>query len=148
MKKNAITLIIIGLIILIGNWLGYGVSPIEALPGIAIIVFVSIFGWWLSTVIPVKVESPTVVWISIVGLLLTSPIFPGGQWIAQATSKINFMATTTPVLAYAGLSLGKDLKTFKTLGWKIVVVSLLVLTGTFTLATLFAQIIFKLNGTI
>lgn len=37
-----------------GNWIGYGISPIENLPGIAIIVFVSVFGWWLSKVIPLK----------------------------------------------------------------------------------------------
>lgn len=148
MKNNAITLSIIGLLTLIGNWIGYGVSPIQALPGIAIIVFVAVFGWWLSKVIPIKVESPTVVWISLIGLLITSPIFPGNQWFAQVTGKINFMATTTPVLAYAGLSIGKDIGMFKKLGWRIVFISLLVLTGTFVIATLFAQIMLKLNGTI
>lgn len=148
MKKNAMTLCLVGLLTLIGNWIGYGVSPIEALPGMAIILFVGIFGWWLSKVIPIKIESPTVVWISLLGLLLCSPIFPGNHWFAQATNKINFMATTTPVLAYAGLSLGKDIKLFKNLGWRIVLISLLVLTGTFVLATLFAQIVLKLNGTI
>jgi len=148
MKNNAIMLCVIGLLTLIGNWIGYGVSPIEALPGIAIIVFVSVFGMWVSKVIPIKIESPTVVWISVIGLLITAPILPVNQWIAQATSKINFMATTTPVLAYAGLSIGKDIKLFKNLGWRIVVVSLFVLTGTFVLATLFAQIVLKLNGTI
>ena len=148
MKNNAIMLCVIGLLTLIGNWIGYGVSPIEALPGIAIIVFVGVFGMWVSKVIPIKIESPTVVWISVIGLLITAPILPINQWIAQATSKINFMATTTPVLAYAGLSIGKDIKLFKNLGWRIVVVSLFVLTGTFVLATLFAQIVLKLNGTI
>lgn len=148
MKNNAIMLCVIGLLTLIGNWIGYGVSPIEALPGIAIIVFVGVFGMWVSKVIPIKIESPTVVWISVIGLLITAPILPVNQWIAQATSKINFMATTTPVLAYAGLSIGKDIKLFKNLGWRIVVVSLFVLTGTFVLATLFAQIVLKLNGTI
>lgn len=148
MKNNAIMLCVIGLLTLIGNWIGYGVSPIEALPGIAIIVFVSVFGMWVSKVIPIKIESPTVVWISVIGLLITAPILPINQWIAQVTSKINFMATTTPVLAYAGLSIGKDIKLFKNLGWRIVVVSLFVLTGTFVLATLFAQIVLKLNGTI
>ena len=148
MKNNAITLSIIGLLTLVGNWIGYGVSPIQALPGIAIIVFIAVFGWWLSKIIPIKVESPTVVWISLIGLLITSPIFPGNQWFAQVTGKINFMATTTPVLAYAGLSIGKDIGMFKKLGWRIVFISLLVLTGTFVIATLFAQIMLKLNGTI
>lgn len=148
MKNNALTLSIVGILTIIGNWIGYGITPIDALPGIVIILVVAVLGIWISKVIPVKIESPTVVWISLIGLLITSPIFPGNQWFAQVTSKINFMATTTPILAYAGLSLGKDIGMFKKLGWKIVLVSLLVLTGTFVLATLFAQIALKLNGTI
>lgn len=148
MKNNAIMLSIIGIITLVGNWIGFGITPLEALPGMAIIVAITLLGWWISKVIPVKVESPTVIWISLSALLLTCPIFPGHEWLTQVTSKVNFMALTTPVLAYAGLSIGKDIGTFKKLGWRIVVVSMLVLTGTFILATTFAQIVLKLNGTI
>lgn len=148
MKNNAIALTIIGIITLIGNWIGFGITPLEALPGIAILVAIALFGWWISKVIPLKVESPTVVWISVIALLITSPIFPGNQWFTGVFSKVNFMAITTPVLTFAGLSLGKDIHTFRKLGWRIVVVSLLVYTGTFLLSSLFAQIVFKLNGTI
>lgn len=148
MKNNAIALSIIGLLTLVGNWIGFGVTPLEALPGMAILVVIALAGWWLSKAIPLKIESPTVIWISLLALLATSPIFPGHQWLTAITSKVNFMAITTPVLSYAGLSLGKDIDTFKKLGWKIVVVSLLVYTGTFILATMFAQIMLKLNGTI
>lgn len=56
------------------------------------------------------------------------------------------MALATPILAYASLSFGKDLKEFKKLGWRIVVVSLFVYTGTFLLATLIAEIGFRLTG--
>lgn len=148
MKKNAVILSIIGLITIIGNWIGYHVSPVESITGMIVLVLVGVVGWWLSNIIPIKVESPTVVWISLLALLISSPIFPGNQWIAAVTNKINFMAITTPVLAYAGLSLGKDIGSFKKLGWRIIVISLVVYTGTFLLATIFAQIILKLNGTI
>ncbi|MBV7274028.1 hypothetical protein [Clostridium thailandense] len=148
MKDNAITLSAIGLITLIGNWIGFGIKPLEALPGMAILVAIAILGWWISKVIPVKIESPTVVWISLLALLLTSPIFPGHEILTKVTNKVNFMALTTPVLSYAGLSLGKDINTFKKLGFRIVVISLLVYTGTFLFATGFAQIVLKLNGTI
>jgi hypothetical protein len=148
MKNNAITLSAIGIITLVGNWIGFGIKPLEALPGMAILVAIAVVGWWLSKVIPIKVESPTVVWISLLALILTSPIFPGHEMLTKITNKVNFMAITTPVLSYAGLSLGKDIDTFKKLGLRIVVVSLLVYTGTFILSTAFAQIVLKLNGTI
>lgn len=148
MKNNAITLSAIGLITLIGNWIGFGIKPLEALPGMAILVAIAVFGWWISKIIPIKVESPTVVWISLLALILTSPIFPGHEMLTKVTNKVNFMAITTPVLCYAGLSLGKDIDTFKKLGLRIIIVSLLVYTGTFIVATGFAQIALKLNGTI
>ncbi|WP_192811839.1 hypothetical protein [Priestia filamentosa] len=56
------------------------------------------------------------------------------------------MAIATPILAYAGLSFGKDLKEFRKLSWRIVVISIVVYTGTFVLSTLIAEFGFRLTG--
>ena len=48
----------------------------------------------------------------------------------EETSQVTFLATTTPVLAYAGLSLGKDLGAFRRLSWRIIPVALAVTAGT------------------
>ena len=144
MKKKLIILSIIGLIAVIGNWVGYGVSPLEALPGMIVIVAVTIVGWSLTEYLPFKL--PAVVWISLLALLITSPIFPGNEYLAEETGKLNFMALATPILAYAGLSLGKDIKNFKKLSWRILLVSLVVYTGTFLFAAMFAEIIFRIQG--
>jgi len=144
MKQKAMILSIIGLIALLGNWIGYKVSPIEALPGIIIIVVVTLIGWSLTEYLPFKI--PAVVWISLLALLITSPALPGNSFFAEQTAKINFMALATPILAYAGLSFGKDVDSFKKLSWRIVIVSLVVYTGTFLFATLFAEIVFKIQG--
>ncbi|MFS0646600.1 hypothetical protein [Siminovitchia sp. 179-K 8D1 HS] len=135
---------LIGVIAIIGNWVGYKVNPIEALPGILIIVIITISGLALANYLPIKI--PAVVWISFIALITTTPIFPGNGWIVEQTSKIDFMAIATPILAYAGLSLGKDIDAFKKLGWRIVVVSIVVYTGTFLFASLFAEIVFKIQG--
>ncbi|WP_238900173.1 hypothetical protein [Clostridium sp. YIM B02500] len=148
MKNNALILTIIGGITLIGNWISFKVSPIDSILGMIILIIIALVGVWLSKIIPIKVESPTVIWVSVLALLLTSPIFPGHETISQFTDKINFMALTTPVLTYAGLSVGKDINTFKKLGIRIVIVSLLVYTGTFLLASIFAEIVLRFNGTI
>ncbi|AMQ08645.1 hypothetical protein AZE41_18785 [Sporosarcina psychrophila] len=141
-KAKVLTLI--GLIAIMGNWVGYGVNPIEALPGILLIILVTVIGLTLNAHLPIKM--PAVIWISFLALIATTPIFPGNEMIVEQTAKINFMALATPILAYAGLSLGKDIESFKRLGWRIIIVSLVVYTGTFLFATLFAEIVFKIQG--
>lgn len=144
MKDKILTFSIIGIIALMGNWLGYDVSPLDALPGMVIIVAVTLLGFLLAKIVPIKL--PIVIWISILALVITTPIFPGNETVIKLTEKVNFMALATPILAYAGLSFGKDLQEFKKLGWRIVVISLVVYTGTFVLSTLVAEIGFRMTG--
>ncbi|MGX9135175.1 hypothetical protein ACWV26_12515 [Rummeliibacillus sp. JY-2-4R] len=144
MLNKLFTFLLIGIIAMIGNWIGFDVAPVEALPGMLWIILITIAGFVISKVIPFKI--PVVIWVSIIALLVTSGIFPGHEMIATQTAKINFMALATPILAYAGLSFGKDLNEFKKLGWRIIVVSLVVYTGTFLFATLIAEIGFRITG--
>ena len=76
------------------------------------------------------------------------PGMPGQEWIIAKTSQVTFLATTTPVLAYAGLSLGKDLGAFRRLSWRIIPVALAVTAGTFICATALAQVVLHLEGLI
>ncbi|WP_338448572.1 hypothetical protein R4Z09_20445 [Niallia oryzisoli] len=144
MLDKTYTFILVGIIALIGNWIGYDISPIDALPGIVIIIIISILGIVIDKILPFHI--PVVVWVSVIAILITSPIFPGNAYFAEKTALVNFMALATPILAYAGLSFGKDLKEFKKLGWRIVVVSLVVYTGTFLFATVIAEIGFRITG--
>jgi hypothetical protein len=116
----------------------------KALPGMFIIIAITIAGFAVGKLIPFK--TPVVVWISLIALLVSSSVFPGNAYIVKAAEQINFMALATPILAYAGLSFGKDLKEFKKLGWRIVVVSLVVYTGTFIFSSLIAELGFRLTG--
>jgi len=83
---------------------------------------------------------PAVVWVTGVAMLLTYPSMPYAAEIATMTGKINFLALTTPMLAFAGLSIAKDIPVFRKLGWRIVVVSLMANAGTFLGAAIIAQI--------
>lgn len=143
MKDKILTFLIIGIIAVLGNWVGYHVSPIAAIPGMLIIVVITLLGFVANKFVG---KIPTVIWVSIIALFVTSSINPFQQSIVKYTDKINFMALATPILAYAGLSFGKDLKEFKKLGWRIVVISLCVYTGTFLFATFIAEIGFRLTG--
>ena len=74
------------------------------------------------------------------------PGFPGGDWVIHYTKQVGFLPITTPVLAYCGLSLGKDIDAFKRLSWRIVPVALAVGAGSFICATVLAEIILHLEG--
>jgi hypothetical protein len=123
--------------LVLGNWINYHTKPSDALLGMVIIVAVGAIGEVLKRVIPVRV--PAVFWVTAIGMALTAPYWPGASWVAMETGKLNFLTLGTPVLTYAGLSIGKDIPTFRALGWRIVVVSLIANAGTFLFASVIAQ---------
>lgn len=91
----------------------------------------------LPGALPVKI--PVVLWCSLLGMAATYPAMPWAAAMADVTGKLNFMALSAPILAFAGLSLAKDIPAFRRLGWRIVVVSLCANAGTFIGATMIAQ---------
>jgi len=133
------TWVIVGAFALCGNWITYKTAPfdINVLGGMGIIVGVTVAGYGLYKATGARV--PAVIWVSLVGMVLTFPSFPGAATIAAMTGKINFLALSTPMLAFAGLSIAKDVPAFRRLGWRIVVVSFAANFGTFIGAAIIAQ---------
>lgn len=132
--------VLVGIFALCGNWINYKTSAADpkVLGGMAIIVGVVLAGYGLYRLTRRKL--PAVIWVSLVGMALTYPAFPYAAAIAEMTGKINFLALSTPILAFAGLSIAKDVPAFRRLGWRIVVVSFMANAGTFLGATLIAQL--------
>ena len=58
------------------------------------------------------------------------------------------MALCTPILAYAGIAIGKDLDDFKKQGVSIVIVSILTFIGTFVGSAVIAEVVLKVTGQI
>ena len=119
----------------------------ESLLGVAVLAGIATIGAVISS-LPYANKFPMVFWVSLVGVIISLPGMPGQPWVIEKTSHITFLATTTPVLAYAGLSLGKDLGAFRRLSWRIIPVALAVTAGTFVCATALAQIVLHLEGLI
>lgn len=140
-------LILSGIIMAIGNTVGYKTDLIDSLKGISIIVIIASIGVILSQ-LPVLKKLPTVFWVSITAILASCPIFPGHQAVLAITKKMQFLAIATPILAYAGLSIGKDLEMFRKLSWRIIPVALAVCAGTFLGAAIIAQLALKWEGII
>lgn len=131
--------VVVGFTALVGNALGYK-TPIDSasIAGMAIIIGTVIVGQGIYML--TRGVVPAVVWVTGVAMLLTYPSMPYAAEVAALTGKINFLALTTPMLAFAGLSIAKDIPVFRKLGWRIVVVSLMANAGTFLGAAIIAQI--------
>ena len=140
----ALLVIVAAMGLMLGNWITYHVLPADALVGMVFVVIVAAVGEVLKRAVPGRI--PAVFWVTIIGMALTAPYWPGAALMAAVTSKVNFLALSTPVLTYAGLSLAKDMPTFRALGWRIVVTSLAANAGTFIFATGNAQVLMHKPG--
>lgn len=87
---------------------------------------------------------PAVAYICTLGTIVTIPdLLPCAAWFTQWTGRVSFVGLCTPILAYAGLAVGKDIDMFKKLGWKIVVVGLFVFVGTFVGSAVIAELVLR-----
>ena len=127
-----------------------GLEPLsfwQSFEGCMVLFGVATIGYFIANLPYCKKLSP-VLWLGIIGVIMSSPIFPGNEWIVEKTKIIQFAALGTPTLAYAGLALGKDIPILKKLSWKIVIVSLAVFFGTFIFSAIVSQISLFFEGVI
>lgn len=128
---------VVGLMVLMGNRIGFGTPMLEALPGVILIIFAVLVGDLIY--VGTRRILPAVCWISLVAMVMTFPGTPFSAEVAELSGKVSFLALITPMLTFAGLSLAKDIPAFRRLGWRIVLVSLLANAGVFLAATVIAQ---------
>lgn len=118
----------------VANMIGYE-SLGNSLPGILVLSAITLVGYFLSYVVPLKKVS-AVLWISIIAILISSPISPISDFVITSVDNLNINAIITPILAYAGVIIGKDWGAFKSVGVKGVIVSIFVIIGTFLISSL------------
>lgn len=66
--------------------------------------------------------------------------------IIDFINAIDFLSLTTPVLAFAGISVANKLDTLKSLSWKIVIAGCFVFIGTYLGSALVADLVMKISG--
>ncbi|WP_279085003.1 hypothetical protein [Gilliamella apis] len=139
--------ILVAIIMAAGNTVGYKIDLISSLEAVAMLVIISIVGLLISK-LPGFNKLPVILWVSVVAAIMSSPIFPYHQEIVAITDQVTLLAVCTPILAYAGLAIGKDLALFKNISWRIIPVSLAVFSGTFIFAAIIAQVTLHWEGVI
>ena len=143
--------VISGCGIALANFVGFDVGFMESLPGILVLLVIAALGVAVSKVIPLKL--PVVAYVSIIGLLAACPVSPCREFVSRefvidAAGKINFTAPLTMVGAYAGISISDQIRSFLKQGWKMILVGVFVMTGTFVGSALIAHVVLKITGAI
>lgn len=95
-----------------------------------------------------KPNLPGFAWSTLLAALLTLPMSPVQSLVVDNVGKIDFMITVTPLLAFAGISIGDKLPQLKKLSWRIAIIAIIVMCSTYFGSALIAQIVLKFNGLI
>lgn len=137
MAQTAVVMAVVCIVAWLTNMIN-GAPLMQALPGMVLLYLMSMIGLFITRIMPFYL--PGVAWVSLVSIIATLPWFPGNAWMVEQLASVNFLAIVTPVLAYAGLALSsREFTMFRQAGWKLVVTSLLVFTGTFLGSAAIAQ---------
>ena len=141
-------LLMVSVVIILTNVIGYKMPVGDSIIGVLLLSAISLVGLTISNFMSRFVKLPSMMYVSLLGLLLACPVSPIKDIIVETTTPVAFLAPATALGAFAGISLGKDLKEFAKMGWKLVLITLFVITGTFIFSALVADVVLKMTGAI
>lgn len=141
-------LLMVSVIIILTNVIGYKMPVGDSIIGVLLLSAISLVGLTISNFMSRFIKLPSMIYVSLLGLLLACPVSPVKDIIVGTTTPVAFLAPATALGAFAGISLGKDLKEFAKMGWKLVLITLFVITGTFIFSALVADVVLKITGAI
>ena len=129
LKRWATFLIIFSFIVAVGNFIGFNTSIMDVFIGMIIISLITILGMSLERVIPWNIQS--IIYISLIGIIVALPGVPTADFIVSYVSQIELTTICTAFLAYVGIAIGNDWDEFRKIGWKGIIVALIVISGTY-----------------
>ncbi|MFL2136994.1 hypothetical protein ACEN33_11400 [Ruoffia sp. FAM 24228] len=130
-------------------WKNPDSTPIQAL------TFVSLGFLWLFSMLGILISDltkkikvqfiqdfPILGWVSIVSIVFCLM----SNFIVEAILAVDFLSITTPVLAFAGISVANQLVDLTKTSWKILIVAIFVFSGAYLLTTIVAQFELSIAG--
>ena len=137
-------LAIFSVITVIGNYLGYKHPMTDSLVGMGILSGITLLGVWMERYLPFNISS--ILYISVFGIILAFPGMPTSEFVLYYVSKVELLSIVTVFLAYVGIGMGKSWHEFKALGWRAIVVTVLVIAATYYGAAIVAHIVLVVTG--
>lgn len=127
---------------IVGNWIRFQVDPLTSLPGLLILAGAGLLGLIVTKKAPG--DLPSLVYVSIIAALLTIPWNPMSTWTIPLINKVGLLALTSNILAYAGITIGRDWDKFKAIGWKGILVGIVVIFSAYFWGTVVAEIFIRI----
>ena len=135
---------IFSIITVIGNYIGYKHPIFDSLIGMGILSLITLIGVWLERYLPFNISS--ILYISVIGILIAFPGMPTADFVSYYVSKVELLSIVTVFLAYVGIGMGKSWNEFKSLGWRAVIITIIVIASTYLGSAIVAHVILVLTG--
>ena len=139
-------LLIFSFIVAVGNYIGFGSSFIDSFIGMVIISIITIIGMALERIVPYDI--PSIIYISLIGIFVAIPGVPTADFIVHFVSQIDLATICTAFLAYVGIAIGNDWEEFKKIGIKGIIITLVVISGTYLCSAAIAHFTLLATGMI
>ena len=139
-------LLIFSFIVAVGNFVGYKSPIIDSFIGMIIISAITIAGMSLERIIPWNIQS--IIYISLIGIIVAVPGVPTADFILHYVSQVNLATICTAFLAYVGIAIGNDWGEFKKIGWKGIIITIIVISGTYLGSAIIAHLTLLATGMI
>ena len=139
--------LVLGIIILIGQKLGAGKSIVKGIPGIIVVLAIGFLALKIREYTP-NLKFPAFAWACMIALILSMPFMPTSKIFLEFTNRVDFLGTATPILAFAGISVGNKVTQLKKISWKVFIIAILVFCGTFFGSATIAHMVLKMQGLI
>ncbi len=136
-----------GIIILAGQAIGLQKEFIGAVPGMLLIILLALLAFSVKDIFP-KFPLPAYALSTIIGMIVSLEALPISKFFAPSIGSVEFMPMCTPLLAFAGISVGAKIEELKEMSWKIVIIAVVVFTTIFFACALIAQTVLKIQGKI
>ena len=131
-------LVIFSVITVVGNWIGYKHPIFDSLIGMLILSIITLAGLLLERYLPFNVSS--IIYISLIGIAVSIPMVPTSPFVVKYVGQVE-------LLSYVGIGIGKNWDQFKAMGWRGMIVTICIITGTYLGSALIAHIVLVLSGT-
>ena len=137
-------LAIFSIIVVIGNFIGYEHPISDSLVGMVILSLITLGGVWMERELPFNISS--IIYISVIGIILAFPGMPTSKFVLHYVSQVELLSIVTVFLAYVGIGMGKSWNEFKALGWRAIIITMLVIASTYFGSAIVAHVVLVLTG--
>ena len=145
-RKIVVVFLVFSVIVAIGNVFSGHAPFVDSFIGMLVIVAIAFIGLCIGEIIPVHI--PSIIIICLIGMILAIPGVPTANFVSHYASQVDLTTICAAFLAYVGIALGKDWGEFKKIGWRGILITLVVITGTYLGSAIIANVILVLSGSI